>query len=154
MAEGGGNAKWWVSGILGPVIVGLVIWGLTHSGGPLNPNPATTTTRTTPASEFGTIEGVALTTTSPCCNYTVRTTISGLIGQDCTLGYLLTNNTRGVAYREVAAVSLTPQATSDTANSSVSVPVSVPGQYSVVFVLRGPNGTELARSATQPLRVT
>jgi len=41
MEDGSGKAKWWVSGIVAPVIAGLLIWYLTGSNSPFhNSNPS------------------------------------------------------------------------------------------------------------------
>ena len=39
VAEGSNSGTRWVGGILAAVVAGVIVWALTHSGGPFNPPP-------------------------------------------------------------------------------------------------------------------
>jgi len=56
--DGTGKTKWWVSGIVAPVLAGLLIWYLTGNNSPFHhPNPTPTPSPTTSTSQsWGRVE--------------------------------------------------------------------------------------------------
>jgi hypothetical protein len=52
---GGSNAKWWVTGIIAPVVAGLLIWYLTGSNSPFN-HPTPGPSQSSAHSAYGSVE--------------------------------------------------------------------------------------------------
>jgi hypothetical protein len=89
---------------------------------------------------------------SPCCHFAVPFAAYGLKGQRLAIESTVVDATTG-ATGTPGRTEATPEADVDQANADVAVDIAVAGRYYVIFVLRGANGTELARSQTDPFDV-
>lgn len=139
--NGGDRWKWWVAGIVASVLGGLVLFVLTHEGGPLNPKPDPPT-----PPMLGEITDVQMGTASPCCTFSVQVKLEGFNGQTCPVRWTLINLDTGAEEPGAIELQFTPEADVDQARADASVQVSTPGEYEVRFVLSDPDGVELDRA--------
>ncbi len=147
MAEdGSGSGKWWFTGILGPIIVGLVIWYLTSSNSPFHhPKPPVTA---------GSIEAVNRNSGTPCCTFSVKALIQGYDGQTCPLWATIIDANTGAQGTPFQVNGYVPQAGEDEGAFNDYVPITRSGSYIVRFTLYAPNGTELDQRDSSQVNVT
>ena len=100
----------------------------------------------------GEIVDVQSSVDDPCCTFSVKVSLTGFNGQDCTLTSTLVNTDDG-SETDGDELTLTPEADTDSARVDVAVYAEAAGTYSVRFVLLDPDGTELERFVTEPFDV-
>jgi hypothetical protein len=147
--SGGGVVAKVAAGVAISAIAGIVVWVFTHPGGVINPVQPTP-----PAQLGGNISSATISNGNPCCTFAVRVSIQGFNGQPCQLEWVLVDASTGAATTPQPAVTLTPQADTDTADPNVMVPISIRGSYYVQFILVDPNGVELARQNSPTFTVS
>jgi hypothetical protein len=126
---------------------------------PSSPPPASSPSPPAPApppaagaaSMGGEITDVQSTVDDPCCTFSVKVALTGFDGQDCALTSTLV--AADGSQTDGDELTLTPEADSDSARVDVAVSAQAAGTYSVRFVLRDPDGTELERFTTEPFDV-
>jgi len=142
----GGDRAWvkWVAGIGASVLGGLVLFVLTHEGGPLNPKPSK---EAPPMS--GDITDVQLGTPDPCCTFSVQVKLAGFNGRTCPVRWTLVNLDTGEEQSSAEELRFTPEANVDQARADAGVQVPTSGNYLVRFVLLDPDGVELDRADSE-----
>ena len=80
--------------------------------------------------------------------------VTGFDGKECVLSHVIIDQLDGAASEEEPVVAFTPEADTDRARDDIEIPIAASGSYSVRFILRDPNGTELDRWETDPFDVT
>ena len=96
----------------------------------------------------GDISDVQSTVEDPCCTFSVKISLTGFKGKDCTLAATLIDAEGSETPGEEHQV--TAEADTDSGRIDAAVFVPGPGTYRVRFVLRDPDGTELERFTTDP----
>lgn len=138
-----GSGLWkWVGGVVAAILAGVLVFILTHPGGPLNP-----VTPSPPAAIGAAIDNVQLSTGTPCCKFSVEVTITGFKGQKCLLSYIEIDASTGAQGTEQNAMTLTPEADTDQARGTVYAPITRAGTFVVRFILYDPKGTPRALSS-------
>jgi hypothetical protein len=128
----------WVATIIGGIIIAVVAFWLTGSGGPFNPAPMA-----------GDIDDVRLATDSPCCTFSVRVKLEGFKGKECPLRWTLVAASTGLGTPGNSETAFTPEANIDRARTDIEVPVYEEGSWFVRFVLYDPDGVELDREDSE-----
>jgi hypothetical protein len=143
---GSGKGGVLITAIVGPIIVGLIIWLLTASNSPLH--------HTGPAATGGSIEAVTLDNGTPCCTFDVKVSIQGYDGQTCTSKAIIINTDTGAQGSPIEEAWYQPQAGQDEGVATDDVPVTEPGNYKVRFILYAPNGTEMDQQDSSQFSVS
>jgi hypothetical protein len=133
--DGSNKGNWLVTAIVGPIIVGVVIWLLTSSNSPFH--------HTKPPVTAGSIEAVTLDNGRPCCTFNVKVLIEGYDGQPCSSQAIIINADTGAQGTPGEETTYQPQAGEDEGAANDYVPITAPGNYTVRFILYAPNGTEM-----------
>ena len=130
-----GHGSWLITAIVGPLIVGLIIWLVTSNNSPIHHTP--------PANTGGSIESATIDNGTPCCTFDVKASIQGYNGQWCSSKAIIINSDTGAQGSPIAETSYQAQAGQDEGVATDYVPVTAPGNYIVRFILYAPNGTEM-----------
>jgi len=140
-----GRGNWLITAIVGPIIVGLIIWFATSSNSPIHHAKAGVT--------GGSIEAVTVDNGTPCCTFDVKASIQGYDGQWCSSKAIIINSDTGDQGSPIDEASYQPQAGQDEGVATDTVPITAAGNYIVRFILYAPNGTEMDQRDSSQLTV-
>jgi hypothetical protein len=143
---GSGKGSLIITAIVGPIIVGIVIWLLTAGNSPFH--------HTKPPVTGGSIEAVAINSGTPCCTFNVKVVIEGYDGQECSSEAIIINANTGAQGSPGDEAAYTPQAGEDEGAADDYVPITEPGNYIVRFILYAPNGTEMDQRDSRQFTVS
>jgi hypothetical protein len=128
----------WIIGLVATAVIGpLVLWYLTHEGGPFNAK--------NPPPLGGDISQIQPGRMNPCCTFVVNYSLRGFRGQEAHMKTFLTNTQTGIRTQQIKAFDPVPDSDVDQASQETTVMIIGRGQYQVTFVLQDPKGTELDR---------
>ncbi|WP_433919267.1 hypothetical protein OIE50_28030 [Streptomyces canus] len=128
--------------IIAPILVALIVWLITD--GPFKD----------PSATGGSIESVTLSNGRPCCTFNVKASIKGYDDQTCTSRAIIidtANDNQGSPFDVGYYRSETDQ---DEGAIDIYIPINTAGSYKVRFILYAPNGTEIDRKDSEPIKVT